>query len=100
MNEIDTLPKSLISAYKKYGDGKTAMRQKDMGLWRSFTWEESYRQVRKLSLGLIMLGLKEKRRQNLYHRRQRSAVLLGSTGDPGWRWSGSGHLHRQLTSRG
>jgi long-chain acyl-CoA synthetase len=58
MNEIDTLPKSLISAYKKYGDGKTAMRQKDMGLWRSFTWEESYRQVRKLSLGLIMLGLK------------------------------------------
>jgi len=41
MNDIDTLPKSLIASYQKYGDGKTAMRQKDMGLWRSFTWEHS-----------------------------------------------------------
>ena len=57
MNEIDTLPKSLIASYQKYGDGKTAMRQKDMGLWRSFTWQHSYQQVRKLSLGLIKLGL-------------------------------------------
>ena len=57
MNEIDTLPKSLIASYQKYGAGKTAMRQKDMGLWRSFTWQQSYQQVRKLSLGLIKLGL-------------------------------------------
>jgi len=57
MNEIDTLPKSLIASYQKYGAGKTAMRQKDMGLWRSFTWDHSYQQVRKLSLGLIKLGL-------------------------------------------
>jgi long-chain acyl-CoA synthetase len=57
MNDIDTLPKSLIASYQKYGDGKTAMRQKDMGLWRSFTWEHSYQQVRKLSLGLIKLDL-------------------------------------------
>jgi long-chain acyl-CoA synthetase len=34
------------------------MRQKDMGIWRSYTWQESYGQVRLLSLGLIELGLK------------------------------------------
>jgi long-chain acyl-CoA synthetase len=57
MSQIDTLPKSLIASYQKYGAGKTAMRQKDMGLWRSFTWQQSYQQVRSLSLGLIKLGL-------------------------------------------
>ena len=57
MNQIDTLPKSLIASYQKYDAGKTAMRQKDMGLWRSFTWQQSYQQVRSLSLGLIKLGL-------------------------------------------
>ncbi len=57
MNELDTLPKNLIAARQRYGTSQTAMRQKDMGLWRSFTWEHSYEQVRKLSLGLIRLGM-------------------------------------------
>ena len=34
------------------------MRQKDLGIWRSYTWQDSYEQVRQLSLGLIELGLK------------------------------------------
>jgi len=58
MNNPDTLPKSLIAGYEKYGDRKIAMRQKDMGIWRSYTWQDSYEQVRQLSLGLIKLGLK------------------------------------------
>lgn len=58
MEQIDTLPKSLIASYQKYGDSKTAMRQKDMGIWRSFTWQDSFQQVRYLTLGLIQLGLK------------------------------------------
>lgn len=33
------------------------MRQKDMGIWRSYTWQDSFQQVRYLSLGLIQLGL-------------------------------------------
>ncbi len=56
MNPLDTLPKNLLAGYRKYGD-KIAMRQKDMGLWRSFSWQHSYEQVRRLSLGLIALGL-------------------------------------------
>ena len=58
MNNPDTLPKSLIAGYEKYGDRKIAMRQKDMGIWRSYTWQDSYEQVRQLSLGLTKLGLK------------------------------------------
>lgn len=58
MNPLDTFPKNLIAAYKKNGDQKIAMRQKDRGIWRPFSWQHSYQQVRQLSLGLIKLGLK------------------------------------------
>ena len=58
MDTLDTLPRSLIAGYERYGDRKIAMRQKDLGLWRSYTWQDSYEQVRQLSLGLIRLGLK------------------------------------------
>jgi long-chain acyl-CoA synthetase len=54
----DTLPKSLVAGYQQYGDRKVAMRQKDLGIWRSYTWQDSYEQVRTLGLGLISLGLK------------------------------------------
>lgn len=57
MNEVDTLPKSLLAAYERFGGQKTAMRQKDLGIWRSFTWKDSYEQVKYLCLGLIQLGL-------------------------------------------
>jgi len=58
MKQLDTLPKNLIAGYQKYADGKVAMRQKDMGIWRSYTWKDSYESVRQLCLGLIKLGLK------------------------------------------
>ncbi len=57
MNEVDTLPKSLLASYARFGGEKTAMRQKDLGIWRSFTWKDSYEQVKGLCLGLIKLGL-------------------------------------------
>ena len=57
MNQLDTLPKNLVAAYKKYGDKRVAMRQKDMGIWRAYTWKQSYDQVRQLCLGLLQLGL-------------------------------------------
>jgi long-chain acyl-CoA synthetase len=58
MNPLDTFPKNLIAGYRKNGDQKIAMRQKDRGIWRPFSWQQSYQQVRQLSLGLIKLGLK------------------------------------------
>jgi len=54
---LDTLPKNLIAGYEKYGETKIAMRQKDRGIWRSYTWKQSYTEVRHLCLGLIDLGL-------------------------------------------
>ena len=57
MNALDTLPKNLLAAHKKYGERKIAMRQKDRGIWRAYTWIDSYNQVRDLCLGLISLGL-------------------------------------------
>jgi long-chain acyl-CoA synthetase len=58
MGDPDTLPKCLIAAYQKHGNRKVAMRKKDLGIWRSYTWQDSCEQVRQLSLGLIKLGLK------------------------------------------
>jgi long-chain acyl-CoA synthetase len=58
VNTADTLPKSLVAARRKFGDHKVAMRQKDRGLWREFTWQQSHQQVLQLTLGLISLGLK------------------------------------------
>ena len=58
MDALDTLPKNLLAGYQKYGDRKMAMRQKDRGIWRPFSWQESYQQVRRLSMGMIKLGMK------------------------------------------
>ncbi|MCI0477796.1 MAG: AMP-binding protein, partial [Anaerolineales bacterium] len=33
------------------------MRKKQLGIWREFSWAESYARVRRLALGLIELGL-------------------------------------------
>ena len=53
----NTLPQALLAAHRKYGDRKVALRQKQLGIWRSYTWEESLQQVRSLALGLITMGL-------------------------------------------
>jgi long-chain acyl-CoA synthetase len=54
---LDTLPKCLLARVEQYGDNKVAMRQKDMGIWREVTWRESYEHVRRLTLGMVNLGL-------------------------------------------
>ena len=54
---LDTLPKQFMDKVGSYGDKKIAVRQKELGIWKEFTWEESHHQVRDLSLGLIALGL-------------------------------------------
>ncbi len=34
------------------------MRQKELGIWKGYTWQESYEQVKNFALGLIALGLR------------------------------------------
>ncbi len=48
----------LGQVHRYRGTTKIALRQKDFGIWQSFTWDESYQQVRDFSLGLVSMGLK------------------------------------------
>ncbi|HUW08135.1 MAG TPA: AMP-binding protein [Anaerolineae bacterium] len=72
----DTLPKSLLEGYRRYGDRKVALRKKELGIWRSYTWQDSYDQVRHLSLGLLSLGL----------RRGDKVCIIGDN-DPQYLWA-------------
>ena len=53
----DTLPKCLRLGVQRWGN-KVYMRQKDLGIWQRFTWNDVYDRVRSFSLGLISIGLK------------------------------------------
>jgi len=34
---------------KRYGDRKVAIRQKKLGIWQEFTWQDSFQQVHDLA---------------------------------------------------
>lgn len=55
--ELDTIPKWFVHSARQYGSRQVALRQKEMGIWQEFTWEESFNQVRDLGLGLVALGI-------------------------------------------
>jgi len=52
----DTLPKFLRKKCKKHPDND-AMRVKDRGIWKTYSWSNYYENVRYFCLGLISLGL-------------------------------------------
>jgi long-chain acyl-CoA synthetase len=53
----DTFPKLLIRNATKFGS-RPAMRHKDLGIWRSWTWAQMAEEVRAFSVGLMELGLR------------------------------------------
>ena len=57
MNEPQTIPQYFLQRVREYGSGKTALRQKEFGIWREFTWADSYEEVKAFALGMIVLGL-------------------------------------------
>ena len=71
----DTFPKFLLRNYKIWGD-KIAMRKKEFGIWREYTWKDYYENVKYLSLGLISLGFK----------RGEKISILGDNA-PQWFWA-------------
>ena len=56
MDALDTFPKLLARNAREFG-GKTALREKEFGIWRSFSWQQYHDRVRDFSLGLASLGL-------------------------------------------
>jgi long-chain acyl-CoA synthetase len=55
--ELTTLPRLLVRNAKDYA-GRTAIREKDRGIWQSYTWAEYHANVRDFALGLAALGFK------------------------------------------
>ncbi len=55
---LDTMPKLLARNVSKFGDSP-AFREKDLGIWQTWTWKESSEEIHKLSKGLIKLGVQE-----------------------------------------
>ena len=53
----DTFPKLLIRNADLYGS-RPAMRQKDLGIWQTWTWSQVLEIVRAYAVGLHRLGLK------------------------------------------
>ncbi len=52
-----TLPKLLVEQARRHGSRKVALREKEFGIWQSYTWADYLRHVREFSLGLVSLGL-------------------------------------------
>jgi len=53
-----TIPKLFLQQCRKYGKNKVAMREKEFGIWRPYTWQDYYDNVKHLSLGMMEMGLK------------------------------------------
>jgi long-chain acyl-CoA synthetase len=54
---LDTFPK-LLQSHAKLRPDQDAMREKDLGIWQSWTWSEAAVEIRALACGLASLGLK------------------------------------------
>jgi long-chain acyl-CoA synthetase len=52
----DTLPKLLERNAREFG-ARPAMREKDLGIWQSWSWAEAYDEVRKIAAGLAAIGV-------------------------------------------
>jgi long-chain acyl-CoA synthetase len=55
---LDTLPRLLARNVEKYGD-KAAYREKEFGIWQSWTWKEAAVEINTLACGLVNMGMKE-----------------------------------------
>ena len=57
LSDLDTIPKLLLENARVRG-ARPALREKDFGIWQSWTWVEAAEDVRALACGLVALGLK------------------------------------------
>ena len=73
--DLDTIPKLLLDHAARRGS-RPALREKDYGIWQSWSWAESARRDRRFRSGLGRAGF-QARRQAGGDRRQPAAALLG-----------------------
>ncbi len=54
--ELASIPALLARNARKFG-AKTAYREKEFGIWQSWTWLEASEEIRAIALGLLTLGI-------------------------------------------
>jgi len=54
---LDTIPKLLLRNAEKFG-ARAAMREKDLGVWQTWTWADVLDEIRAFAIGLKLIGLK------------------------------------------
>ncbi|MFC3612779.1 AMP-dependent synthetase/ligase [Lutimaribacter marinistellae] len=54
----DTIPKLFLEKVKQRGD-RIAMREKDFGLWQTFSWNDFHDRAMRIAHGLLKLGLQK-----------------------------------------
>ena len=55
-SQLDTFPKLLLS-HAHLRPNQDAIREKDLGIWQTWTWAEAAEEIRALAGGLAALGL-------------------------------------------
>src|SRR5262245_43619884 len=56
-NAPDTFARLLVQHAEVRGD-KPAVREKDLGIWQTWTWSQAQEEVRSLACGLAALGFR------------------------------------------
>ncbi len=56
--QADTLPKLLLENGRRFRSKKSALREKEFGIWQSVTWERYVEDVKEFALGLYKLGFR------------------------------------------
>ena len=72
----ETFPRLLLRNNERWGDTKVALRKKEYGIWREYSWADCYARVKATYLGLSVLGL-----------RAGDIVSILSDSNPEWFWS-------------
>ena len=54
----DTFPARFMENVVRLGKKKTFMREKEFGIWQSYSWHDSFIRIRDFALGLASLGFK------------------------------------------
>jgi len=58
VESAETFPQILLNNAKKFPPTKIAIREKDYGIWQSYSWQDYLDQARDFALGLASLGFK------------------------------------------
>ncbi|HHF2898377.1 TPA: AMP-binding protein [Vibrio alginolyticus] len=85
ITRLDTFPKVLQHNAKNWPE-QVAMREKEFGIWREFTWKDYENRVKWMALALQDLGIGEQ-------------DVVGLLGDnrPEWVWGELAHMRSKVS---